>query len=72
MSRTAAKKKIKGADLRRRMEKHGIVIKSVSLSSLAEEAGMAYKDISDIAETVEQCGITKKVAELRPIGNIKG
>jgi tRNA-splicing ligase RtcB len=72
MSRTAAKKKNRGADLKRRMEEQGIVIKAVSLSGLAEEAGMAYKDISDVAETVEQCGITKKVAELRPVGNIKG
>ena len=62
----------RGADLKRRMEEKGIVIKAVSMSGLAEEAGMAYKDISDVAETVEQCGITKKVAELRPVGNIKG
>ncbi len=72
MSRTAAKKKINGADLKRRMEQKGIIIKAVSMSGLAEEAGMAYKDISEVAETVEQCGITKKVAELRPVGNIKG
>ena len=72
MSRTAAKKKIRGADLKRRMEEKGIVIKAVSMSGLAEEAGMAYKDISDVAETVERCGITRKVAELRPVGNIKG
>jgi RNA-splicing ligase RtcB len=25
-----------------------------------------------VVETVESAGITKKVAELRPIGNIKG
>ena len=72
MSRTAAKKKIRGAGLKRRMEDKGIVIKAVSMSGLAEEAGMAYKDISEVAETVERCGITKKVAALRPVGNIKG
>ena len=72
MSRTAAKKKIRGAALKRRMEDKGIVIKAVSMSGLAEEAGMAYKDISDVAETVERCGITKKVAALRPVGTIKG
>ena len=72
MSRTAAKKKIKGADLKRRMEAKGIIIKAMSITGLAEEAGIAYKNISDVAETVELCGITKKVAELRPVGNIKG
>ncbi len=42
------------------------------MSGLAEEAGMAYKDISEVVKTVEVAGITKKVAQLRPIGNIKG
>ena len=72
MSRTAAKKRIKGADLKRRMAHKGIVVKAVSLSGLAEEAGMAYKNIADVADTVERCGITTKVAALRPVGNIKG
>ena len=54
------------------MEKRGILVKAVSMSGLAEEAGFAYKPISDVVETVERAGITKKVAELRPIGNIKG
>jgi tRNA-splicing ligase RtcB len=42
------------------------------MSGLAEEAGFAYKNVSDVVETVEGAGITKKVAELRPIGNSKG
>ncbi|MGH7220665.1 MAG: RtcB family protein [Nitrospiraceae bacterium] len=33
---------------------------------------MAYKNISEVVESVERAGITKKVLELRPIGNIKG
>jgi tRNA-splicing ligase RtcB len=42
------------------------------MSGLAEEAGFAYKNISEVVEAVDRAGITKKVAELRPIGNIKG
>jgi tRNA-splicing ligase RtcB (3'-phosphate/5'-hydroxy nucleic acid ligase) len=72
MSRTQAKKHVRGEQLQRQMKQRGIVVKAVSMSGLAEEAGFAYKNISDVVETVEGAGITKKVAELRPIGNIKG
>ncbi len=72
MSRTKAKRSVKGEQLRQNMKKRGIIVKAVSMSGLAEEAGFAYKDISEVVESVDRAGITKKVAELRPIGNIKG
>lgn len=72
MSRAQAKRSVRGEQLRQQMEKRGIIVKAVSMSGLAEEAGFAYKNISDVVETVDRAGITRKVAELRPIGNIKG
>ena len=58
--------------VRKQMAQRGIIVKAVSVSGLAEEAGLAYKNISDVVQTVDLAGITKKVAQLRPIGNIKG
>ncbi len=72
MSRAQAKKSVRGEQLQQQMKQRGIVVKAVSMSGLAEEAGFAYKNISEVVETVDRAGITKKVAELRPIGNIKG
>ena len=72
MSRAQAKKLVRGERLQQQMKERGILVKAASMSGLAEEAGMAYKDISEVVETVETTGITRKVAELRPIGNIKG
>jgi tRNA-splicing ligase RtcB len=72
MSRTAAKRQISGADLQKSMEKRGIYVKAATMEGLAEEAGVAYKDISEVVETMHQAGISLKVAALRPIGNIKG
>jgi len=43
-----------------------------SISALAEEAGIAYRDISEVVETMDVLGISKKVVQLKPIGNIKG
>ncbi|MCC2641001.1 MAG: uncharacterized protein K0S45_1414 [Nitrospira sp.] len=63
---------MRGDQLLRDMQQRGILVKAVSMSSLAEEAGLAYKNISEVVETVDRVGITKKVAELKPIGNIKG
>lgn len=72
MSRAQAKRSVRGEQLQQQMARRGIIVKAVSMSGLAEEAGFAYKNISDVVETVDRAGITRKVAELRPIGNIKG
>jgi len=72
MSRTAAKREVRGAELQRRMLDRGIYVKAATMDGLAEEAGMAYKDISEVVETMDRAGISKKVVALRPVGNIKG
>jgi len=72
MSRTAAKKRVKGHELQKRMQDRGIYVKAATMDGLAEEAGMAYKDISQVVETMDRAGISRKVVALRPIGNVKG
>ena len=72
MSRAQAKRAVRGDQLQQQMRQRGILVKAASMSGLAEEAGLAYKDISEVVKSVACAGITRKVAELRPIGNIKG
>lgn len=72
MSRTKARKSIRGEQLQRDMEKRGIYVKGVSMSGLAEEAGFAYKPLEKVAESVVKAGISKPVFLLRPIANVKG
>ena len=72
MSRAQAKREIRGDQLQKDMERRGIYVHSASMSGLAEEAGIAYKDISEVVHTMELAGVSRKVAALRPIGNIKG
>jgi len=72
MSRTAAKRQVRGAELLKSMEKRGIYVHAATMDGLAEEAGVAYKDISEVVETMHAAGISLKVAALKPIGNIKG
>jgi tRNA-splicing ligase RtcB len=72
MSRSQAKKEVRGDELRKDLEKRGIEIRAGSLPGLAEEAPSAYKDVDMVVETVSQAGIAKKVARLRPVAVIKG
>lgn len=72
MSRTKAKHLVRGDELQKDMEKRGIYVKAASLSGLAEEAGLAYKNISEIIQTLEKADISRSVVGFKPIGNIKG
>jgi tRNA-splicing ligase RtcB len=72
MSRKKAKKTIRGFALREELEGRGILIRAGSMSGLAEEAPMAYKDVDRVVEVVHGAGIAKRVAKLKPIAVIKG
>jgi tRNA-splicing ligase RtcB len=54
------------------LERRGIVVRAASMSGLAEEAGIAYKDLSSVVDVLDAVGISRRVVSLRPIGNIKG
>ncbi len=72
LSRGAAKRKLAGVDLVRLLAQKGIVVRAQSKAGLAEEASEAYKDVRDVVDIVEQSGIARVVARVRPIGVIKG
>jgi tRNA-splicing ligase RtcB (3'-phosphate/5'-hydroxy nucleic acid ligase) len=72
LSRTAARKRIKGGELRRRLEADGITVRSPSNRGLAEEAPFAYKEVDKVVEIVERAGLAARVVRLRPIGVVKG
>ena len=72
MSRTQAKKSVRGENLQKSMEKKGIYVRGVSMSGLAEEAGFAYKEIDTVVGSLKKSGISEPIIKLRPIGNVKG
>ncbi|MBW2099757.1 MAG: RtcB family protein [Deltaproteobacteria bacterium] len=72
MSRSKAKKVVRGTKLREELEKKGIHVRAGSMPGLAEEAPMAYKDVDRVIEVVHGAGIAKKVARLIPLAVIKG
>ncbi len=72
MSRTRARKTVWGEDLKEELQDDGIVVRAGSNKGLAEEAPLAYKDVSRVVEVVHGLGIARKVARLRPLAVIKG
>jgi len=72
LSRGAAKRSVKGQDVLQELESRGITVKAGNLSSLAEEASQAYKDVTEVIDVVHHAGISRKVAMAVPLGVIKG
>lgn len=72
MSRSKAKRSIRGEKLKAELEGEGIEIRAGSMAGLAEEAPDAYKNVDEIVEVVNKVGIASKVARLVPLAVIKG
>ena len=72
MSRHAALRQKRGEEVKKDLEKRGIIIRSAGLKTLAEEADFAYKNVTDVVEDCEKAGISKVVCRLKPLGVVKG
>ena len=48
------------------------LILEAGISTVAEEMPDAYKDVADVVRVVHDAGLARRVAQLRPIGVIKG
>ncbi len=72
MSRHEAKRETSSREVLQQLAKKGIIVKSGSLSDLAEEAPLAYKDVDEVVEVVHQAGLAKKIVQLKPLAVIKG
>jgi tRNA-splicing ligase RtcB (3'-phosphate/5'-hydroxy nucleic acid ligase) len=72
MSRKAARKQVRGGELKDRLESKGIMVRAGHLAGLAEEAPEAYKDVRQVVDICEGAGLSRKVARMRPLAVIKG
>ena len=69
MSRKQAKQTISKEAF---LKKMGSVIFNKPFQAIADEAPAAYKDVNEVITTLEEIGITKRVAQLSPLAVIKG
>jgi tRNA-splicing ligase RtcB len=72
LSRGAAKRDLAGVDIEARLEAKGILVRAHNKKALAEEASESYKDVKEVVHVLDRAGIARVVAQLRPLGVIKG
>jgi tRNA-splicing ligase RtcB len=72
LSRAAAKRQVSGRQIKDELEKRGILVRCASFADIAEEAPMAYKDVGSVVDIVARAGLAKKVAQMLPLGVVKG
>lgn len=72
MSRTQAKKSVRGRSLKKEFAEQGLEVRASSYRTIAEEVPEAYKDVAEVVDVVDRAGIAHKVAQLRPLGVLKG
>jgi len=72
LGRSAAKKQFSPEDVKKELERKGILIKASSMPVIAEESPNAYKDVDEVVKTADETGIAKLVAKLKPLAVTKG
>jgi tRNA-splicing ligase RtcB len=72
MSRSEAKRSVKGRSLIDEMRARGVHVMAAGMATVAEEMPEAYKDVANVVDVVHRAGVAVRVAQLRPIGVIKG
>ena len=72
MSRSKARRMIRGDHLKKELEDRGILVQAGHMALLAEEAPQAYKDVSEVVGVCQGAGLSRKVAQLKPMVVIKG
>ncbi|KAL7458693.1 hypothetical protein ACHAWC_010310 [Mediolabrus comicus] len=72
LSRNQSRKNLDYEQVLERLKNDGISIRVASPMLVAEEAPESYKNVTDVIDTCEDAGISRKVVKLRPIAVIKG
>jgi tRNA-splicing ligase RtcB (3'-phosphate/5'-hydroxy nucleic acid ligase) len=72
LSRHAAKNLARSRDIPQELAASGVVLRAANRATVEEEIPEAYKDVARVVGVVHAAGIGRKVAQLRPIGVVKG
>jgi tRNA-splicing ligase RtcB len=72
LSRRAAIRHGRGRSIEDELRRRGVTVKARNRRTLAEEMPEAYKDVTEVVDTLHIAGLLRKVARLRPLGVIKG
>jgi tRNA-splicing ligase RtcB len=72
LSRHAAKQLARSRNIREELAAEGVVLRAAHRATVDEEMPEAYKDVARVVDVVHAAGIGRRVAQLKPIGVVKG
>ncbi len=72
LSRHKAKDLARARNIPKELEARGILVRAATRATVDEEMPEAYKDVARVVDVVHAAGIGRKVAQLRPVGVVKG
>jgi len=72
LSRKAAMDACRGRSIPKEMQSLGVFVRAQGKQTLAEEIPEAYKDVDGIVDVLEQCGLSRRIARMMPLGCVKG
>jgi tRNA-splicing ligase RtcB len=72
LSRGAAKRSLAGVDIAEQLRARGVIVRAQNRWALAEESSEAYKDVRTVVSVLARAGLARVVAELQPLGVVKG
>ena len=72
MSRTQARNQWTSQGIKKELEKDNIIVKAASNKGVTEEAPGAYKNVDEVVKVSDEAGIATLVAQLKPMGVVKG
>ena len=72
LSRSEAKRRYGGTDVKKALLNKGVVVIGSSKATVVEEVPEAYKDVAEVVGVVHEGGLAERVAKIRPLGCVKG
>src|SRR5438876_6341532 len=72
LSRHKAKELARSRNVVKELEARGILVRAASRATVDEEIPEAYKAVAQVVGVVDRAGVGKKVAQLKPVGVVKG
>jgi tRNA-splicing ligase RtcB len=72
LSRHQAKQQARSRNIPQELAAQGVSIRAATRATIDEEVPEAYKDVARVVDVVHAAGIGRKIAQLRPVGVVKG
>ncbi len=72
MSRHEATRRWRGRAVMDALRAQGVIVKTLSVREIAEEAPGAYKDVAQVIDVTARAGLARRVARLSPLISVKG